>query len=29
MKVMVENAKANDQLFEETGVEEDQLDAAI
>ena len=29
MRVMVEKAKANDQLFEETGVEEDQLDAAI
>ena len=29
IKVMVEKAKSNDQLFEETGVDEDQLDAAV
>ena len=29
LRVMVEKAKANDQLFEETAVEEDQLAAAI
>lgn len=29
MKIMVQKAKAADQLFEDTGVEEDQLSAAI
>jgi hypothetical protein len=29
IRVMIEKAKSNDQLFEETGVDEDQLDAAV
>ena len=29
MKIMMQKARASDQLFEETGVEEDQLNAAI
>ena len=29
MKIMVQKARANDQIFEETGIEEEQLGAAI